>query len=80
MARFSWVYLDKVTDQTHQIPLAWSPSHLMSIPSLRTHPQPTFNHGRDRFLFGFETGAATGVGLRNPFDIASLLRAYGRVA
>ena len=63
MARFSWVYWDQVTDQTHQIPLDWSPSHLMSIPSLRSHPQTTFAHGRDRFAFGFVTDAGTCVGV-----------------
>jgi hypothetical protein len=35
----------------------------MSIPSLRSHPQPTFDHGRDRFVFGFDTDAVTGVGV-----------------
>lgn len=71
MARFSWVYLGSVTDQKHQIPLDWSPSHLMSTPSLRTHPQPTFNHGRDRFVLGFDTGAATGVGLKSTLQTKS---------
>ena len=63
MARFSWVYWDQVTDQTHQIPMDWSPSHLMSIPSLRSHPQTTFAHGRDRFVFGFVTDAGTRIGV-----------------
>jgi hypothetical protein len=37
----------------------------MSSPSLRNHPQPTFDHGLDRFVFGFDTDAGTGVGLMN---------------
>ena len=35
----------------------------MSIPSLHTHPQPTFDHGHDRLVFDFDSDAATGVGL-----------------
>lgn len=37
----------------------------MSILFLRIHPQPTFDHGRDRFVFGFDTDAVTGIGLTN---------------
>jgi hypothetical protein len=63
MARFSWVYLSRVTDQIYQIPMDWSPSHLMSIPSLRSQPQTTFAHGRDRFVFSFVTDAGTRIGV-----------------
>ena len=65
MVQFSWVYLNSVTDQIHQIPLDWSPTHLMSIPSLRSHLQPTFDHCRARleFEFDFDSDAATSVGL-----------------
>ena len=37
---------------------------MMSIPFLRTHPQPTFDHSCDRFVFGFDSEAATAVGIK----------------
>jgi hypothetical protein len=84
MVRFSWVYLNSITDQTHQIPLDWSPTHLMSILFLRIRPQPTFDHGLDRFVFGFDTDAGTGIGLTNTlwdkprptFTLQSLFKKY----